>query len=151
MSGGAVAFLNPRIGICGQLSAGDFARLASLGFRTYINNRPDGEAWIGQPPHQELERAAAACGLVAHFLPFKLQTLDASLVRRFHEIAQSDAPGPIVASCASGFRSALVWTIGTVALDGLGLDAAMGAAAEAGQSLEKHRAFIEGWVARLRG
>lgn len=62
-------------------------------------------------------------------------------VRAF-QLAASEAGGPVVAFCKSGFRSALIWAAATIA-EGAEADAAIETAAKAGFDLAKWRADIE--------
>lgn len=123
--------------------------MAAEGFRIFINNRPDGEAWIGQPSHDVLGKAAVAAGMTPHFLPFTLKTLRSEDVLQFHSIMEQ-GDERVLASCASGFRSALLWAMAHIALSRRDADEVMKAAAAAGQPLEKHRALIDRIVCELR-
>lgn len=142
-------FLSEKVAVCGQLAPGDFDEIAAQGFRVYINNRPDGEAWFGQPRHRDLEQAAASAGMVAHFVPFTPQTLTADDVRRFHA-AMSQSKAPVLVSCASGFRSVLLWAIASIAVDGMLMDTVLEAAAQAGRPLDQQVPLIERMVAELK-
>jgi sulfide:quinone oxidoreductase len=143
-----VAFLDPTVAISPQLVPSDFENIAAQGFRVFVNNRPDGEAWFGQPLHDALDTAAIAAGVTPHFLPFTLKSLQSEDVRRFQRIISGD--NRVLASCASGFRSALLWAMARIAYSGREFEDVMQAAAAAGQPLEKHRALIERMVSELR-
>lgn len=106
--------LDDKTSVCGQLKPADMEEIARLGFGAVVNNRPDGEQWIGQPRHADLANAAEASGLAAHAIQFTMQTLSASDAVRFVEAA-ARAQKPVLAFCASGFRSALLWAIATAA------------------------------------
>ena len=43
-----------------QVSPSDLPEIAAMGFKTVINNRPDGEGGADQPSSAELEAAAKA-------------------------------------------------------------------------------------------
>ena len=58
--------LEDGVAVSPQITAEDVAAAASLGYRTIVCNRPDGEA-PGQPSMAEIEAAAQAAGL--SFLP----------------------------------------------------------------------------------
>ena len=100
--------------VCGQLRPVDMEEVARLGFGAVVNNRPDGEQWLGQPKHAELAKAAGAHGLSAYFVPFTMQTLDAYAVHALVEAMSRDQK-PLLVFCASGFRSALLWAIARAA------------------------------------
>jgi uncharacterized protein (TIGR01244 family) len=52
-----------------QLGPEAMAEVAALGFRTVINNRPDGEAGPSQASSDDIARAAKAAGLTYVHLP----------------------------------------------------------------------------------
>jgi sulfide:quinone oxidoreductase len=89
-----------------QLTLEDFAAAAAAGFKAVVNNRPDGEA-PGQPPHEAAQAAAAAAGLAYTWIPFA-GALGAAQITALGEFLQS-APGPVLAYCRSGTRSAALW------------------------------------------
>lgn len=134
------AFLAPNVAVCGQLAPGDLSDVAKRGFRAIVNNRPDGEAWIGQPSASSLDEAAAAAGIASHHITFTMPTLTAAHAQRLNAVLDS-VEGPVLVFCASGFRSALLWTIARAAR-GESIDALLKAAAAAGQPLDKHREAI---------
>jgi uncharacterized protein (TIGR01244 family) len=51
-----------------QITVDDVKRAAEAGFRTLINNRPEGES-PDQTPAAEIEAAARAAGLAYHYIP----------------------------------------------------------------------------------
>ena len=53
--------LTPFISVAAQLQPADMGTLAAAGFRSVINNRPDGEG-EGQPSSAEMQAAAEASG-----------------------------------------------------------------------------------------
>ncbi|NBJ13918.1 beta-lactamase hydrolase domain-containing protein [Microvirga arsenatis] len=58
-----VTKLTPNISVAHQLTERDLEEAAAAGFKTIINNRPDGEA-PDQPPSEELAAAAQRLGCV---------------------------------------------------------------------------------------
>jgi sulfide:quinone oxidoreductase len=138
----APQFLDQKVAVCGQLKPSDMPDVAGQGFRTIVNNRPDGEAMFGQPANAELERSAAAAGIAGHFLPITLQTLEAEDVRRFQSVLDG-ADGPVLAFCASGFRSTLLWAMAQAAFAGEPVESLLQKASAAGQPLDRHRRLIE--------
>ncbi|MFN3746412.1 MAG: TIGR01244 family sulfur transferase [Hyphomicrobiaceae bacterium] len=134
------AFLEPNVAVCDQLQPADVANIAGRGFRTIVNNRPDGEAWMGQPRAASLDAAAARAGIASHHIGFTLPTLTAEHARRLKKVLDS-SDGPVLAFCASGFRSTLLWAIVRAAA-GAPVDDLLEAAAKAGQPLDKHRETI---------
>jgi sulfide:quinone oxidoreductase len=92
-----------------QITKADIAALCEQGFRTIICNRPDGEE-DGQPAFSDIEAAAEAQGMTARYLPIvpgQLNDADASAFRRM----LGELPGPVLAYCRSGTRSAMLWAL----------------------------------------
>jgi uncharacterized protein (TIGR01244 family) len=93
-----------------QLDPADMARLAAEGVTTVICNRPDAE----NPPHLQaaaMQAAAEAAGLAFVFNPVTGGALTEDNVdEQADAIAGSE--GPVVAYCASGNRSTIVWALG---------------------------------------
>jgi len=95
-----------------QLTPADLAEAARLGFKTVINNRPDGEQ-PGQPTSAEMEAAARAAGLDYVHVPVVGGPGQAQVEQVVQAIA--DAPGPVLAFCRSGTRSIVTWSQGQYA------------------------------------
>jgi uncharacterized protein (TIGR01244 family) len=92
-----------------QIDPADMAGLAAAGFTTIINNRPDGE--IARPLQAEaMRRAAEAAGLAYVENPVMPGALTAENVR-VQAAAIAGSPGPVLAYCASGNRSSIVWAM----------------------------------------
>ena len=87
-----------------QISVADVATLREAGFRSIICNRPDGEG-ADQPTHEEIESAARAAGLEVRYLPVQSGMVSESDAAEFGE-ALIELPGPVLAYCRSGTRSA---------------------------------------------
>jgi len=102
--------LTDKLAVTPQIDPEDFATLAQAGFTTVIANRPDSEV---EPSHGSdlMARCAAQAGLDYHYLPIVPGQLGPEQVERFLEILDS-APGPVLAYCRSGTRSATVWALG---------------------------------------
>lgn len=126
--------LDARVAVCGQLSATDMAEVAAAGYSAVVNNRPDGEALMGQPRTAALKEAAERAGLVFLDLPFSGPNLRPEQVRAFRALL-AGRDGKVLAFCKSGMRSALMW--GTAALaDGRPCEEVLDAARKAGQNLD---------------
>lgn len=91
-----------------QISLADVAEAARLGFKTVINNRPDGED-PAQPSSAEMEAAAKAAGLAYHHIPVRGGPTP-DQVEQTRELL-STAEGPILAFCRSGTRSIVTWSL----------------------------------------
>ena len=78
---------------------------ALQGFKTIINNRPDGEGGGAQPTSPEMERAATVAGLHYVYLPVVSGSITPEQVQAMHKVLIT-APKPTLAFCRSGARSA---------------------------------------------
>lgn len=101
--------LTPFLAVSGQIDAGDIGSLASRGFHTIINNRPDGEGQ-GQPTFQELEEAARRHGMGYRHIPIVPGQLTDDKVAEF-AAAMDEVKGPALAFCRTGNRSASLWAL----------------------------------------
>ena len=90
----------------------EVAVLAGAGFRSIINNRPDGE-WDSPMTSAQTEAAAAEQGLAYRHIPVEGRNPLEKDVRAFAE-ALSTLPQPIYACCSSGGRSAALWALASV-------------------------------------
>ncbi len=110
--------INDSVSVAPQVAAEDMAKVAAMGFRTVINNRPDGEA-ADQAASSDIEAAAQAAGLDYHFIPAISGRLSRENVDDFRKtLSGSDAP--VLAFCRSGTRSATLWALsqaGTLSAD----------------------------------
>lgn len=101
--------IDDRLAVSPQISADDLAGLSAQGYRAVICNRPDGESG-DQPSFDEIERAARQNGIEARYLP-----VQSGLVRDQDALAFAEAmralPGPVLAYCRTGTRSATLWAL----------------------------------------
>lgn len=93
-----------------QLTPAAMAEAARLGFRSVVNNRPDGEGGPGQPRSADIEAAAIAAGLQYRHLPvesgFQTPQQAAEMAALLAEL-----PRPLLMFCRSGARSARLYTL----------------------------------------
>jgi uncharacterized protein (TIGR01244 family) len=111
----AYAKINDTLSIAGQLALEDFPGVASIGFKTVINNRSCAEE-PGQPSSAQEAAAAAAAGLGYAHIPVHAASISEQDVRDMQK-ALSEAEHPVLAHCRSGTRSLMLYVIGEV-LDG---------------------------------
>lgn len=95
------------VSVAPQISADDVSAAAAQGFRTIVNNRPEGESF-DQPAGAEIAAACAAQGLDYVAIPidhtgFSLEQVEA--------MAAALANGPVLAFCRSGTRSCNLWAL----------------------------------------
>jgi len=93
-----------------QISPQDCKAIADAGFTTVICNRPDVEI-PGDLSAAVIEAAATAAGLAFVCIPITHQTLNADNVTA-QRTAIDSATGPVLAYCASGTRSSIIWSLG---------------------------------------
>ncbi|WP_407494914.1 TIGR01244 family sulfur transferase [Pseudooceanicola sp. MF1-13] len=92
-----------------QISADDLQAIKDAGFRAVICNRPDGEG-ADQPTFEEIDAKAEALGLVTYYQPItsgKVTDEDATTFG----LALDSLPGPVLAYCRTGTRSATLWSL----------------------------------------
>jgi sulfide:quinone oxidoreductase len=125
--------LEPDIAVAPQLVEADFAEIAARGFRSVVNNRPDGEA-PDQLPNAQAAAAARQQGLAFRYQPVKNGNVtDDDVVGDFARLVD-ELPGPILFYCRTGTRCTILWT--QVAAPRLGVDAALSVAHKAGYELD---------------
>ena len=101
--------LTPDYAVSPQIDPQDIPAIAALGFTTIIDNRPCAEV---PPSHQAdaMQAAATAAGLAFVALPVTHATLSPDLAAQQLD-ACTQAQGPVLAYCASGTRSTIVWAM----------------------------------------
>ena len=138
--------ITPDYAVSPQIEPSDLPAIKAAGYVTVIDNRPDGEI----PPHlhtEAMRSAATALGLT-----FVANPVIGGMLTQANVTAQGDAikasTGPVLAYCASGNRSSIVWALsqaGTRPVDEL-----VGLPARFGYQLDHLRAQIEA-LAAARG
>jgi uncharacterized protein (TIGR01244 family) len=141
--------LDDRVAVCGQLEPDDMKDVAAAGFVAVVNNRPDGEAFFGQPRTADLQRAAEAAGLTFLDLPFSGPRATADQVRDFATLL-AERDGRVLAFCKSGLRSSLLWGAAAIAA-GKPVDEVLNVARRAGQNLDPVRDTMISLAARAGG
>lgn len=90
-----------------QIDPEDVAKIAALGFRTLIDNRPDEEVGAAHSSYA-MAQAAAAAGMEFYYLPYYPGEMTLDLVAAYEEVMRT-APGPVFGYCRSGTRSSHLW------------------------------------------
>ena len=87
--------IDATLAVAAQMQPEDLAGLAAQGFAAVICNRPDGEE-PGQPPLDEMRRAAQEAGLAFHHIPVAGGQFPPAAVAAFADIFPhlAHAPGP---------------------------------------------------------
>jgi len=101
--------LTPTLAVAGQLEPHHFAAIAALGFRTIINNRPDGERG-DYIVADEAAKLAAAHDLDYHHIPVDHRGPMPDIVRAFAGVLDNNE-GPLLAHCRTGHRTTVLWAL----------------------------------------
>jgi sulfide:quinone oxidoreductase len=101
--------LDSELAVAPQIDPASVPVIAAAGYRSIICNRPDGEG-EGQTPFREIESAANACNIATRYLPVVSGKIGDDDVRLFAE-ARHELPGPQLAYCRTGKRSATLWAL----------------------------------------
>ena len=133
------------LSVAAQIRLEDLEAAAAAGYRSVISNRPDGES-PDQPTYAEIAAAAEAAGLEARHIPVesgKVTEADAAAFGR----ALADLPGPTLAFCRTGTRSATLWSMDRL-LNGAAMAEVLAAAKAAGYDMRDLAARLGGAAAR---
>ncbi len=87
-----------------QIEANDVKEIASLGFKTIINNRPNNEGGVEQPSGDAIKAAAEKAGLAYLYLPVTPSNITEGNVAECAAFI-SDAATPILGFCRTGVRA----------------------------------------------
>lgn len=107
----AYARLTDKMFVAPQITPDDLPDLVAQGFKVVICNRPDNEV----PPElssQALEAACAGAGITFYNNPLDPGGLTPDAVAAQAQVMEA-AEGPVLAYCASGTRSAILWAFAT--------------------------------------
>jgi sulfide:quinone oxidoreductase len=128
------------VAVAGQLVAADFAAIAAAGYRTIVNNRPDGED-AGQMPSETARLLAERHGMAYHHLPLRgFETTDSDKVAAFEALA-ARLEGPVLYYCRTGTRCTLLWA--QLAVRRLGVEKVTAIAAANGYDVSVIREELE--------
>lgn len=97
-------WLTQTVATAAQIHPSDLPAIAAHGFKTLINNRPDGEGGPGQPASRELEEAAREHGIAYVYLPVVPMQYTREQVESMAGHLKA-ATAPVLAFCRSGSRS----------------------------------------------
>jgi uncharacterized protein (TIGR01244 family) len=120
------------LSVAPQISVADVAEAAAQGFKTIINNRPDGEA-EDQPSGHEIEAAAKAAGLAYHHLPVRGGPTPEQVAAT--EALMGQVAKPVLAFCRSGTRSIVTWSLAQARSGAKSRDELVGLGRQAGYDL----------------
>ena len=129
-----------------QIDPSDAAAIKAAGFTTVICNRPDAEV----PPshHASAMRCAMeAEGLRFEELPITHQTMTPDRIAAQNAVIE-ESDGPVLAYCASGTRSSVVWALSQAGHQSA--DAILEAVGKAGYDLSAMRPTLDAVAAAQR-
>ncbi|WP_281825284.1 TIGR01244 family sulfur transferase [Jannaschia rubra] len=101
--------LDETVTVAPQIDPADMARLAQGGVTTIICNRPDAEV----PAHLQaaaMQKAAEEAGIAFVYNPVTMPRLSTQTVEEQAD-AIDGADGKVLAYCAAGTRSAILWAL----------------------------------------
>ena len=121
--------ITPDYAVSPQIAPDDLPGIVAEGFRTVVCNRPDAEV------PQELSAAALRAATEAAGLRFVENPVTHPTMTPERVAAQAEAmgDGPVLAYCASGTRSSVLWSLAQVGR--MDPDAILAATARAGYDL----------------
>lgn len=134
-----IRILTPDYAVSPQIAPEDFEAIRAAGFATVLCNRPDAEI---PPSHHAsvMEQAAEAAGVRLVINPIVHSGLSQEVVAlQIQTLEESD--GPVLAYCASGTRSSIVWCLGMAAQ--IGAQETLECAANAGYDLAHLRPHLD--------
>jgi sulfide:quinone oxidoreductase len=142
-----ITHITPGFAVAPALDAADLAQIAELGFRTVVNNRPDGEE-KGQAESSRLRAEAEAYGLAYRHIPVRPpEVFTDAPIEAMAEVLGKGA-GPILAHCKSGMRSAILWAAASARIRPVG--EIMEALAKAGLNVASIRDDLDSQADRAR-
>jgi sulfide:quinone oxidoreductase len=101
--------IDETLAVSPQIAPADIAGIAADGFRAIVCNRPDGEG-ADQPTSDEIAAAAATEGLAFRYLPIVSGMVSDADAETFGAMLR-ELPGPVLAYCRTGTRSATLWSL----------------------------------------
>lgn len=101
---------NPSFGTAGQIEPNDVAQIAREGYKSIINNRPDGEEGPEQPSNASIAVMAKEHGLEYAYLPVVSGAITPEQVVEMAKLLKT-MPQPILAFCRSGARSTFLYQL----------------------------------------
>jgi uncharacterized protein (TIGR01244 family) len=105
----SITEITPDYSVSPQIEPEDVARIAALGFRSIMCNRPDGES-PDQAPVAAVEAEAKRLGLGFAYVPVVSGQIVGQNVEDFRASLER-LEGPVLAYCRSGGRCQNLWIL----------------------------------------
>jgi uncharacterized protein (TIGR01244 family) len=102
--------LSAEVAATPQLAPEDMQAVASAGFRSVVNNRPDFEGGPDQPTSAAIEASAKAAGLAYAHLPVEPAVQTPEQAAALADLLDT-LPKPVLLFCRSGSRSARLFQL----------------------------------------
>ena len=103
-------YITPNFAVSPQLQPGDLYKIKAAGFKTIIGARPDEEDGV-EFFSADVRKQAEALELDFHFVPAEPHDMFNPKVVNAFDAALKNSPGPILAYCKSGTRTAVLWAL----------------------------------------
>lgn len=103
----AITPITPTYHVSAQVDPREVAGIAAAGYTTLVCMRPDGEM-AGQPAWALVEAEAKKHGLKTHYIPARSGAVTPAQAAQLKQVL-TQAPGKVLAYCASGNRCALAF------------------------------------------
>ncbi|MEQ1611885.1 MAG: TIGR01244 family sulfur transferase [Hyphomicrobiaceae bacterium] len=142
-----ITWITPLFAVTSELTSDDFAKLAEMGIKSVVSNRPDGEE-SGQLLAKREAALAWRAGLTFRHVPAAKHELFTDDVVEAMADALGELAGPVVAHCKSGMRSAIVWAAASARSQSV--DCVLLALEKAGFDLEVIRDDLDAQADRKR-
>ncbi len=105
------AKLSDKYSVATQIDPSDVGFFAGQGYAAIVCNRPDGED-PGQPLSADIEAACSRHGIDFHMIPMQGNFVSPDTIELTRSVI-ANSPGPVLAYCRSGTRSAMIWELAT--------------------------------------
>ncbi len=135
----SLKFVSPFYSVSPQILVSDVERIAELGYKTIINNRPDKES-DDQPSSADIKAEAERLGLKYLDIPITPGNLTDDNIASFSREFKA-AQSPTFAFCRTGTRSITLWALD--AASHLDVNAILNTTKTAGYDLERLRPKLE--------
>lgn len=136
--------LTDQLSVSSQVAVENISKLADLGFKSVICNRPDKES-DDQPVMLEIENAVKSAGLSWQHQPVISGKINDQDVEDFSKLIES-LPKPIFAFCRTGTRCSILWALSQA--NNMSVEEILDTTAKAGYNLNDQQARIEKLAAK---